>query len=284
MARRWYVPLLALPVVIGTVVAVAVGVASASPGLTHTGAPATAAQRVLPGAPMIRPSGVAMPGTGGNVNAVAASPNWAGYAVSSARSGAFRSVSASWVQPATRCKGVAGHRYAAFWVGLDGFNQGDNAVEQTGADSDCTGTKSTYYGWYEMFPAFPVFFRTPIRAGDHMSASVTFSGTETYVLVLRDSTRHWVKRIVKKQANLARSSAEVIAEAPTSAATNSVLPLANFGAMRWTGSKVNGTLLRKIGRRIRINMVELTHMNVLKCLTSPIGSADSFTDRYLRAT
>jgi hypothetical protein len=228
---------------------------------------------------MIRPSGVAMPGVGGSVNTVLGSPNWAGYAVSSPRSGAFRSVSASWVQPATHCKGVAGHRYAAFWVGLDGFNQGDNAVEQTGADSDCTGTKPTYYGWYEMFPAFPVFFRNTIRAGDHMSASVTFSGTKTFVLVLRDSTR-----IVKQQANLARSSAEVIAEAPTSAATLQVLPLANFGAMRWTGSKVNGTLLRKIGRRIRINMVELTHMNVLKCLTSPIGSADSFTDRYLRAT
>jgi hypothetical protein len=231
---------------------------------------------------MIRPSGVAMPGLGGTVNTIVGSPNWAGYAVASARSGAFRSVSASWVQPAAHCKGVAGHRYAAFWVGLDGFNQGDMNVEQTGADSDCTGTKPTYYGWYEMFPAFPVFFRTPIRAGDHMSASVTFSGTKTYTLVLRDSTRHWKKTIVKNSTTAPRTSAEVIAEAPTSALTGNVLPLANFGSMRWTGSKVNGTLLRKIGRRIRIIMADSPSR--IKCQTSVIGSADAFINRYVRAT
>ena len=50
-----------------------------------------------------------------------------------------------------------------------------------------------YYGWYEMYPAFPVNFSNTVRPGDSMSASVTFSGTSTYTLVLKDTTQGWTQ-------------------------------------------------------------------------------------------
>jgi hypothetical protein len=289
MARRWYVPLLAFPVAIGTVVAVLEGVASASPGLAHAAARTAAVQRLFPGAPMISPSGPAVPGLRGGVNATATSSNWAGY-VLQGRSGAFRSVSASWVEPRVTCTGVRGRRFAAFWVGLDGANPNPlvpPTVEQTGADSDCVRNQPTYYGWFEMFPAPPVVFHNAIRAGDHMSASVRFSGTRTYVLVLTDHTRRWTHIITKNERGLKRASAEVIAEAPTlvsAGGQQSLAPLANFHTMRWTGSKVNGTLLRNLPRRIRIIMTRDPGGGPVKCQTSLVSTADAFTNTYVRAT
>jgi hypothetical protein len=230
---------------------------------------------------MIRPSGIAMPSLGGNVNTTVASSNWSGYVVTG-RAGAFRSVSASWVQPQAHCAGVAGHRFAAFWVGLDGFNS--RSVEQTGSDTDCVGTRPTYYGWYEMFPAAPVFFRTKLNPGDHMSASVTFLGAgRGYVLVLRDSTRPWTHTIIKHEGGLARSSAEVITEAPATVGSNGtvrILPLADFGRIGYAGGKVNGALLRGLSP-IRILMFDGSGRPM--DTTSLIGSADAFGNTWIRS-
>lgn len=281
MARRWYVPLIALPVAIGTAVAVLEGVASASPGLAHTAAPAAAVQRVIPGGPMISLSG----GAGvrnSTVNPAANSLNWAGYAVEGLGH-AFRSVSATWREPRVNCSGVRGRRLASFWVGLDGANS--NSVEQLGTDSDCRGKTPVYFSWWEMFPAVSVDFRTTVRPGDLMSASVTFRGTRTYVLFIRDATRHWKRTIIKNQAGLARSSAEVIAEAPALLIHGQpvIQNLADFGNMRFTGSRVNGTPLKKIGRRIKITMVEVNPPHRVRASTSPVGSADVFTCHWVRA-
>jgi hypothetical protein len=281
MARRWYVPLLALPVVIGTVVAVAVGVASASPGLTHSSAPAAAAQRLYPGTPMITPSG----GAGlrnGTVNPSANSTNWSGYAVTG-RSGAFRSVSASWTEPRANCTGVAGRRLSSFWVGLDGANS--NSVEQLGTDADCRGKVPVYFAWWEMFPAASVNLPNRVTPGDHLSASVTFRGTKTYVLFIKDATRHWHRTIIRNQAGLARSSAEVIAEAPALLIGGQIViqKLTDFGSVRWSGSRVNGVPLKSIGRRIRITMVEVNLPHRIRATTTPVGAADVFANHWVRS-
>ncbi len=131
-----------------------------------------------PGGLMIRPGAGARPARGGR-SSTATSTNWSGYAVTGA-SGAYRRVSASWTEPAASCSGRA-HQYASFWVGLDGYNS--SSVEQTGTDSDCSGGTPSYYGWYEMYPAYPVNFSNPVSPGDQISASVTFSGRQTYTLV-----------------------------------------------------------------------------------------------------
>ena len=281
MARRWYVPLLALPVAVGTVVAVLEGVASASPGLTHPAAPTAAVQRVFPGTPMISTSGGARPGlANGTMITDISSPNWAGYVVSG-RNGSFRTVSASWTAPKVNCSGVTGHRYSSFWVGLDGFT--NNNVEQLGTEADCQGRTPVYSAWWEMFPLPSVNFPNAVHPGDHMFASVTFRGAGRFALFIRDSTRQWSRTIITSVANAPRTSAEVIAEAPALKIRGRFVTqnLADFGTVRWTGSRVNGSALKNIGQRIRITMTEVNTPRI-RATASPVGAADAFTNSFVR--
>jgi Peptidase A4 family len=287
MARRWYIPLLAVPVAIGIAVAVLEGVASASPGLAHhTAAETATVQRLFPGSPMIRTSGGAGPSAGHGALSrcppTCSSANWAGYAVAG-RNGAFRSVSASWTEPKVNCAGVNGRRFSSFWVGLDGVT--DMTVEQLGTDADCRGTRPAYYAWWEMFPFPAVNISNPVHTGDHMSASVTFRGAGRFALFIKDSTRHWSRTFIRVHAE-ARSSAEVIAEAPALliGGIPVIQNLANFGTVRWTVSRVNGTALKNIGGRIHITMVQAvnTPNPLIRATTSPVGSGDAFTNTYRR--
>lgn len=162
------------------------------------------------------------------------SSNWSGYAATGG-TGAFNSVSASWTQPSANCTD-GGNEYAAFWVGLDGFNS--NSVEQTGTDSDCSGGSPTYYGWYEMFPAAPVYYTDPVSPGDSMSASVSDDGSGDYTLVLTDNSQGWTETRNISQPGNSDSSAEVITEAPSD--QFGPLPLADFGTINYGGSSANG--------------------------------------------
>ena len=121
-------------------------------------------------------------------NAGATSQNWAGY-TSAGAAGTFTSVSAAWAEPAVTC--TATDTFSSFWVGLDG--DGTNSVEQTGTEADCNGGNAVYQGWFEMFPAAPVFFDNPVQPGDAMSASVVANGGGAFTLTLTDSTQGWTQ-------------------------------------------------------------------------------------------
>ena len=203
------------------------------------------------------------------------STNWSGYAVTGAN-GAFSSVASSWTEPTATCTSRRSHQYSSFWVGLDGYNS--NSVEQTGTDADCSGRTPQYYGWYEMYPAYPVNFSNTVRPGDSMSASVTFSGTETYTLVLKDSTLGWTRTITQNQTGLARSSAEVITEAPSS--NTGVLPLANFGTVTYSVSAANGTSL---GSQNETGIVMIDNSGQDKDSTSAINGSGGFSNTWLRS-
>ena len=268
MVRRWSLPLLATAVAFGSMLAMA--------------STASAAQvRHATHAPAFRPGGLIsgrhLTGHSGRF-ATAESTNWSGYAVTGAN-GAFSSVSASWKEPTATCSGNRRRtaQYSSFWVGLDGYSSG--SVEQTGTDSDCSGTTPEYYGWYEMYPAYPVNFSNTVRPGDSMSASVTFSGTETYTLVLKDSTQGWTQTITKNQTGLARSSAEVITEAPSS--NSGVLPLADFGTVSYSASAANGTSL---GSQSPTEIVMINNSGADKDSTSSINGSGGFSNSWIRSS
>jgi hypothetical protein len=162
------------------------------------------------------------------------STNWSGYVVTGSDD-AFNSVSSNWTEPTATCDD-SGTEYAAFWVGLDGYNS--DSVEQTGTDSDCDGGSPDYYGWYEMYPADPVYFDNTVEPGDSMSASVTVSG-DTYTITLTDNSQGWTQSENETQSGLSDSSAEVITEAPSS--EYGPLPLADFGTVNYSGATANGT-------------------------------------------
>jgi hypothetical protein len=167
----------------------------------------------------------------------ATSTNWGGYAAASTK---YTSVTSTWVEPSASCG--SGTTYASFWTGLDGY--ASSSVEQTGTLVECFGGSPHQYSWYEMYPASPVYFSDTMTAGDTMVSTVSATSSGVFTLYLADTSRGWSHTVTKTNSSLARSSAEVIAEAPYS---GGVLPLANFGTVTFNTSRVNGGTLAASG-------------------------------------
>jgi Peptidase A4 family len=280
MIRRWSIPVTILTMVFGSMLAA--GTASASttahrPATTEV-RPGGAIHGFRPGGVMKHPTGAMRSETRGG-RTTAESTNWSGYSVTGAN-GAFSSVSASWTQPTATCSGNRRRtdQYAAFWVGLDGYSS--SSVEQTGTDSDCVGSTPDYYGWYEMYPANPVYFTNTVKPGDSISASVTFSGTETYTLVLTDHTQGWTQTITKNESGLDRSSAEVITEAPCCTSSGGILPLADFGTINYTSSADNAS---SMGTQSPVQIIMIDNSGVDKDSTSSMTSAGNFGNTWIRS-
>lgn len=273
MTRRWCVPLATMAMLIGSWFAA--GSASAALTASHPAAVHAAATGFVPGGRLIRPVGADRPSAHGGIVNQAESTNWSGYAATGANA-AFTSVSASWTEPTATCTSRRSDQYAAFWVGLDGYSS--DSVEQTGTDSDCDGRSPDYYGWYEMYPANPVYFSNTVRPGDQLSASVRFSGTETYTLVLKDSTEGWTQTIVQNEPGLDRSSAEVITEAPSS--ETGVLPLADFGTVNYSAATANGVSLASLDPT---EIIMVDNSGLEKDSTSAISSSGAFSNTWIRS-
>ena len=80
------------------------------------------------------------------------SSNWAGYAIH--KSGVtFRKVAGSWTQPSATC--TPGERtFSSVWVGLGGYDERSNALEQIGTETDCSASgRVVSSAWYELVPA-----------------------------------------------------------------------------------------------------------------------------------
>jgi hypothetical protein len=203
-----------------------------------------------------------------NTVTAAASENWAGYAAAGTP-GTFTRVSASWSEPAVTC--TAAQTFSSFWVGLDG--DGTSTVEQTGTEADCANGAASYQGWFEMFPAAPVFFSATVRPGDAMSASVVANGGGSFTLTLTDSTEGWTK-VTRQPSDTAQlGSAEIIAEAPSDG-DGQVLPLSDFRAVTFTNALIDS---HPIGS---LNTVEVTMesaANVAVATPSTLADGDAFT-------
>jgi len=165
------------------------------------------------------------------------STNWSGYAATGG-TGAFKSVSASWVQPALTCTSKT--TYSSFWVGLDGYSNA--ALEQTGTEADCIGGQAEYGAWWEVLPAAESPYSVTVRAGDSLTASVTDNGNGTFTMTLTDSTEGWTKTTTHAgSSGYQDSSAEVIAEATE--VNGKIANLSDFGSVTFNNATANGTSL-----------------------------------------
>lgn len=209
----------------------------------------------------------------------ASSTNWAGYAVPAAK-GSVTNVTGSWVQPTATCSsGKTG--YASFWVGIDGYSS--RSVEQTGTDSDCSGSTPVYYAWYEFYPnpSHQITSLT-ISPGDTIAAQVLYLGSGKFKVTLTDHTTGHAFSTTASVRKAARSSAEWIAEAPSS--TSGILPLANFGTVSfgYDTTSVSGTNDATIGgttadigsfsAAVAINMVSQSNTSTVKAQTSSLST------------
>ena len=235
MLRRWCILLAMLALAAGT----ALTASSASA--------ATTAGRFSPGG-TIHLVGAARSHARGIANQ-AESTNWSGYA---ATTGTYTSVSASWTQPAGKCS--SGDQYAAFWVGLDGYSS--STVEQTGSEVDCVGRTAEYYAWYEAYPAASESYSNTVKSGDHFNATVTYEGSNKFALYIADATQGWSHTTTVTVRGAARSSAEVIVEAPCCTDSGGILPLTDFGTISLTSSEANGSAIGNAGGLTEIVMVD----------------------------
>ena len=175
------------------------------------------------------------------------SSNWSGYAIFAADETtpvSFSDVTGTWVQPKSTCT-IGRQSSSAFWVGLGGYDESSNALEQLGTGSDCDGntTKPTYYAWWEIVPAASVQIPYTVKAGDTMTSAVVVNGQKV-VLFLKDVTRKWrFSKTVTTTQQLDTTSAEWIAEAPSDCSSFGrcrVVPLTNFGTVNFTNAAAIG--------------------------------------------
>ncbi|HEY1618142.1 MAG TPA: G1 family glutamic endopeptidase [Streptosporangiaceae bacterium] len=171
--------------------------------------------------------GAAVPASAGTV----ATSDLYGYGVIT---GTHTSSGASWTMPSVHCG--AATTYESMWTGLDGYSS--DSIEQVGTDADCVGGTAAYDGWYELYPAAPVYFSNAIAAGDHLTASVTYSGTNQFTIVLQDTTKGWSHTVAKALSGVKRSSAETVLELPDGYTCVTPVTLAAF-----TGVTVDGAAI-----------------------------------------
>src|SRR5579862_6360849 len=124
------------------------------------------------------------------------SSNWAGYvatgpgstSTTASASMAYTDVTGQWVQPKADCN-PGNPTSVAIWVGLGGYSESSQALEQTGTSADCSaGGKPSYYIWYELVPADSVNLKVKIQPGDVIASTVLVNGTDVLVQV-NDRTR-----------------------------------------------------------------------------------------------
>jgi len=192
------------------------------------------------------------------------SQSWAGY---DATGGGFTSVTGSWVEPSIQVS-YSAETYAAFWVGLDGH--GSSTVEQTGTVAYSESGSVSYYAWYEMYPdaAIPINGMT-VSPGDEMTGTVTSDGMGDFTLSLVDHTTHHSFTTTQTNGVTAPFSAEVIAEAPSSAASGPTFQLADFGSVDFTNCAFNGQPISAFAYN-EIDMVSAG--NVTEAVPSALGA------------
>jgi hypothetical protein len=209
------------------------------------------------------------------------SENWSGYALTGP--GPYESVSASWTQPAVNCVKTR-NGYAAFWVGIDGDTS--ETVEQTGTEGDCAAGKATYGAWYEMYPRDSVPLGEPVAPGDQLSASVTYLGKalfgliSQFSLVISDSTQGWTRTVDAWIRTPKLSSAEAIAEAPSSVFLGE-LPLSDFGTSSFSSFSANGATVTALTPGLE-PLTMVTSKGVVKAEPSALHLG-GFTDTWLHS-
>ncbi|KAG6828953.1 hypothetical protein H0H87_012983 [Tephrocybe sp. NHM501043] len=197
-----------------------------------------------------------------NVSHVEYSSNWAGAVLETSPSvrklpliiahtispsvgaqGAFKSVTGTFTVPTPKGSGAA-----AVWVGIDG-DTCESAILQTGIDFIASNGAISYHAWYEWFPdSSNDFSNIAIKAGDVMTVTVTATSTKSGSAVITNKTTgKSVSKSLTSTAALCQQNAEWIVEDFESG--GSLVPLANFGTVEFTGAVATTSTGTTVGPR-----------------------------------
>jgi hypothetical protein len=240
MHRRlpWLMSTLAGGAVLGLAVAVApaAGASTAAPATLHARAAAAAVAAIRHLSVGDHATNHAVMGHAVVIKGLTQeeSTNWSGYADNNSAGNTYSTVAGNWTEPTVSCSGFT-ESLAAFWVGIDGLTS--DSVEQDGTLAECYFGSVYYYTWWEMYPTNDIqVVGDTLRPGDSISASVVRSGS-SYTLKVTDSSRSGDSFTTTQScSSCANSSAEWIAEAPSS--STGVLPLSDFHSWTLSGATV----------------------------------------------
>ena len=110
---------------------------------------------------------------------------------------------------------------------------------------------------------------------------MAYEGSNKFSLYIADTTQRWSHTTTASLSGAARSSAEVIAEAPCCTASGGILPLTDFGTMSFTGSDANGGAIGNAGGVTQIIMVDSRGLD--KDTISSLSGGTSFSATWLRS-
>jgi len=148
------------------------------------------------------------------------STNWVGYAVNA---NGVTAVSAGWTVPEVQCINTAGGNEVTqglgVWIGFDGFTAG-LIPEQLGTNSVCVNGSPHYIAWEEdpttgagKSNHSVLAYREELSAGDRITASITYSGSNHFQLMIDDAAMGGSRTYNVIIPNAPRTSAEWIVEA-----------------------------------------------------------------------
>jgi hypothetical protein len=103
---------------------------------------------------------------------------------------------------------------------------------------------------------------------------VSYLGSNKFLLTITDSTQHWKRSATRRLAGAARSSAEVIAEAPCCTYSGGILPLTNFGTVSFSGGTVNNAGLCTLNP-VEITMPDTSVSSLSNCQDFTVGYTGS---------
>jgi len=210
---------------------------SLSPGTSPGSSTATAAK------PAPCPGTDRTPDAAPGRQVTGSSANWSGYVAAVKKTG-VTCVEGSWIEPAVTCSRT-GHQAVAVWIGVDGFSAATLGIPSTqvlvqiGTQVDCQGGVAAHSAWHEILPGEQneVHVQSTIRAGDHLSARISFSGGK-FTMQLFDAETLFAYSLTASAQGAPRRTAEWIVEAPATdcPGTCKAIALPKFATVTFTNA------------------------------------------------
>ncbi|KAF9074106.1 peptidase G1 [Rhodocollybia butyracea] len=207
------------------------------------------------------------------------SENWGG-AVLTADTGTYTSIRADFVlsvptarfQPDTEC--------ASVWVGIDGYNDCESAILQTGIYLCVLNTTVTYTAWYEFFPAGAINFDSDditFSEGDSVTLSATVSTPTSGTLTVTNNSKNiTVSQFVTSTTELCQNSAEWIIEQGFS----DFIDFPDFHTVVFTGASASSSS-GVVQTPVDATIVDLVSLNLFDQITTTIVEGDTVNITFI---
>ena len=167
--------------------------------------------------------------------ALTVTSNWAGLVETGT---SFTRVGAQWTVPAVQLSQAL--RSSATWVGIDGAAPADPTIVQTGTTQMTSGGRTSYYAWYELYPALSVVIGG-VAPGDVVQATIAQVSAGWWNVAIQDLASGINFSNTFAYAGPA-TSAEWIEEAPANS-RGQIYTLADFGSVGFSNLQVGGSNL-----------------------------------------